>query len=137
MPIIVQPLYILTGPIRNYNHKNPKIPYTEFHIREDFVTVQDNPWNLEGITEKRTASFINIHKYDEYGWYEPNTIQGIMLSLDNKSVMYERTVQSYVDALCESGGLIDILFIVFFSLNWTIIKPFETLQILQDFQAMS
>ena len=53
-----------------------------------------------------------------------------------KTVIHKRTVQSFVSAFAEAGGLLDILFLILFVLHWFFIAPFDDIHDLQSFYLM-
>ena len=92
MPVVVNTELIHFGPISGYNRSSKLAPWSEFRIRKDKVIIDDNRWNLDAFSTKRTAEYINIHNTYHAKIYKKDTIKRFTFVLDNKSEVYERTV---------------------------------------------
>ena len=97
------------------------------------MSIDDNLWNIEGLSQPRVRSYLNVGAQDEYVATAPHVLKRFNFDVGNQSVRYERQVKSYIQALGEVGGLLDILVLSLMIVHWLLIKPFETIQMLRNF----
>lgn len=134
-PIEVRSKKIHQGPFDDYG-VNPYFKNEYWYtLREDEINFDDSYWNVPGIDSSRSHSFLSVTPKIVASWWG-NHIATYNFLLENQSVQYERQIKSYVSALSETGGMFDIILLVFMFTYEIFLRPLAQLDMLRDFLHM-
>lgn len=135
MPTVIVPRFHHYGPFNQYRAGSKLHTGVGFELSVDEYIIEDSKWNVPGLATARDKKFLAIldkTTFEMSNGGEP-VIHAFNFDLSLKSREYQRTVKSYVGALSDSGGLFDILLIIFMTVYSVVAKPFEKLNVLLKF----